>query len=601
MGGGSSRQRRTRTVSPDPAYASTAAEDGPSTSSAASAAAAAAANPDSCVGAPRMQSRAISMPSTPSPDLRAKFQRRVSADCGAVAVSNHPLSGGAASAAATASSTAVSTAARTSAGTHHAVQLSHFRPTAIMTLPRSLSVPASVKRASLSHYAADDDRYDAGSDDGNDCRLAARDMRVVSDANVAALPNVSRSDGLSLSREMDESESPPRNRRAGSDSPSRRRGRGGFGGGFGASARAASHRLDAAPAVPNAANAAAASSTVQIQTAMAPAPARLDLNVVDQQTQQQRQQNSNLTGDELAALAERGEEVPRTPTSLSTFRSRGDEYHLDAAQAQLFAEQMVRSGIRLLAVDFDKTLVGVHTRARWREGPAALAQTVRPIFRTLIPAVLATSRIHVSIVTFSKQDQLIRDALVLTFGDALAARILVRSDRTPGLSKRERGSAWETGKQWHLLSALQEIGMCSSSPRGWGDVARTLTGDAAKSAAAPVRKGKGKTGGDSGGKGKWGGAADSVEEEGEGGGEGGGGGGGAGASAAGEGAEEGEPDEAMRELMRGIVMVDDDMRNIRLAVRFGAVALGFTSSAQLHEDLLKRFSRASATGSSSSP
>ena len=251
-------------------------------------------------------------------------------------------------------------------------------------------------------------------------------------------------------------------------------------------------------------------------------------------------------------------EVLQTPTNFETFVP--SSFRPCASTQATLVQVMVRSGIRLLAIDFDKTLVGVHTRARWRDGAALLAQTIRPIFRSLVPAAINAS-IAVAIVTFSKQEKLIKDALLHAFGGGVATRILVRTDKTPGLSKRERGSAWETGKQWHLLSALEEIGMCAKSPRGWGDVARALGSGTPRT---PVEQ-------------TWG-SLDFQEEcrrkshvnhisNGD----------------------SFEADDAMQSLMRGVVLVDDDMRNIRLALRAGVAAFGFVDETQLREDLLKRF------------
>ena len=471
-------------------------------------------------------------------DPRVAFARQVSAEGSTVALASP-------SGSAAAEGTAGAAAEKPRDDSPTTSQMRQFRPAAIMTLPRSLSMPASVKRASLVHYTDEDERHDGGSDDGGELR-----------GRFGALDSGAPAVGLAVGH-LDESESPPSGRRAGSDTPSRRFGRGGgsgggFGGGFG---RGSSMRLKVG--VPTAlaiggGGAAAAAPQLQLQL-------QLD------QPEAAAARPTLCLGDEALALRDdevllgRGEEVPRTPTSFATFVP--STFRLAAPTAARLVREMMGGAttIRLLAIDFDKTLVGVHTRARWREGPEALAKTVRPVFRTLIPAAL-DARLSVAIVTFSKQEKLIREALEIAFGPERAARIIVRTDRTPGLSKRERGSAWETGKQWHLLSALQEIGMCAKSPRGWGDVAKTLSGDAPSTPVAD----------------KWGALAVEGAVE--------------GAAVGASGALDGETtDEAMRALMRGVVLVDDDMRNIRLALRAGAVALGFVEEKQLNEDLLKRF------------
>jgi hypothetical protein len=481
-------------------------------------------------------------------DPRVAFARQVSADLAAAAEGSTASLSSTSAGSAAVEGTASGAAGNVRDESPTTVHMRHFRPAAITTLPRSLSVPASVKRASLVHYTDEDVRHDGGSDDGGESRGC-----------FGALSNGAPAVGLALGH-LDESESPPSGRRAGSDSPSRRFGRGGSGGGFGGGfGRGSGLRLDTrsptALTIGGSGGAPAMAATPQLQLQM-----QLD------QPDAVAARPALCLGEDALALRDdeellgRGEEVPRTPTSFATFVP--SSFRLAAPTAARLVREMTEGAttIRLLAIDFDKTLVGVHTRARWREGPEALAKTVRPVFRTLIPAAL-DARLSVAIVTFSKQEKLIRGALEIAFGPERAARIIVRTDRTPGLSKRERGSAWETGKQWHLLSALQEIGMCSKSPRGWGDVAKTLSGDAPSTPVAD----------------KWGALAVEGATD-------------AAAAAGGAKAPGGETtDEAMRTLMRGVVLIDDDMRNIRLALRAGAVALGFVEEKQLNEDLLKRF------------
>jgi hypothetical protein len=58
--------------------------------------------------------------------------------------------------------------------------------------------------------------------------------------------------------------------------------------------------------------------------------------------------------------------------------------------------------INLVAVDFDMTMVDVHTGGRWQSGEAELAQRIRPFFRAFIPKA-AEHGLHVAVVTFSEQ------------------------------------------------------------------------------------------------------------------------------------------------------------------------------------------------------
>jgi len=75
-----------------------------------------------------------------------------------------------------------------------------------------------------------------------------------------------------------------------------------------------------------------------------------------------------------------------------------------------------RAGIKLLAIDFDLTLIDVHTEGCWTGSAAALASRVRPCIKEVVDEALG-SGIHVAVVTFSSQVTLISKVLVLLFPD----------------------------------------------------------------------------------------------------------------------------------------------------------------------------------------
>jgi hypothetical protein len=71
--------------------------------------------------------------------------------------------------------------------------------------------------------------------------------------------------------------------------------------------------------------------------------------------------------------------------------------------------------IRLVAIDFDMTIVDVHTHGLWDRSPAELMSHVRPEFVCLIQSCILRG-ILVVVATFSNQNRLIRDVI----GQALA-------------------------------------------------------------------------------------------------------------------------------------------------------------------------------------
>ncbi len=82
----------------------------------------------------------------------------------------------------------------------------------------------------------------------------------------------------------------------------------------------------------------------------------------------------------------------------------------DFEQAKRIINELVNKGIKVLALDFDKTIVDIHTAGFWRQGTQKLADRVRPCFEALIRAALPT-QLHVCVVTYSMQPNLIRDVL----------------------------------------------------------------------------------------------------------------------------------------------------------------------------------------------
>lgn len=75
------------------------------------------------------------------------------------------------------------------------------------------------------------------------------------------------------------------------------------------------------------------------------------------------------------------------------------------------ADKLAQAGIKLLAIDFDLTLVSTHTGGVWSKGAEHLAQHVRPSMKQLILTAMMDG-IHVAIVTFSPQVRLLCSGLL---------------------------------------------------------------------------------------------------------------------------------------------------------------------------------------------
>ena len=121
-------------------------------------------------------------------------------------------------------------------------------------------------------------------------------------------------------------------------------------------------------------------------------------------------------------------------------------------------------GINFLALDFDRTILDIHTGGRWNGSLEELYPHVRPVFAHLIEAAVATSshednvddegELHVAVVTFSRQIQLVRGILDQIVGPEASQRIPIRGgDR----SWKYTGGGSLLGKQPHMASAVEEL------------------------------------------------------------------------------------------------------------------------------------------------
>jgi len=70
-----------------------------------------------------------------------------------------------------------------------------------------------------------------------------------------------------------------------------------------------------------------------------------------------------------------------------------------------------RAQLKLIAFDFDCTIVNVHTGGQWIDTAEKLAEYVRPCFRELLAALLKCPDFFVCVVTYSPQEELIREVL----------------------------------------------------------------------------------------------------------------------------------------------------------------------------------------------
>lgn len=124
--------------------------------------------------------------------------------------------------------------------------------------------------------------------------------------------------------------------------------------------------------------------------------------------------------------------------------------------ARAIVHGLIRKGIKLLALDFDLTIVGLHTGGAWRGPVHQLAQHVRPCFRALMEAALETDILHLCIVTYSLQQGLIQDLIRSILPNSDTSRILVRTSSKDWQQKNQL-SKQSLGKQQHIAQVTTDL------------------------------------------------------------------------------------------------------------------------------------------------
>lgn len=115
--------------------------------------------------------------------------------------------------------------------------------------------------------------------------------------------------------------------------------------------------------------------------------------------------------------------------------------------------KLVKLNINFLAIDFDQTMVDIHTGGRWKDTVPELADHLRPLFLHLVTAA-SRSGVRVAIVTFSPQTKHIREVLEHAFPADVSEIIPIRgNDQT----WTYEGNGMKMGKQEHMASAAEEL------------------------------------------------------------------------------------------------------------------------------------------------
>ena len=107
-----------------------------------------------------------------------------------------------------------------------------------------------------------------------------------------------------------------------------------------------------------------------------------------------------------------------------------------------------------MAIDFDKTMIDIHTGGVWNGTSQELLSHVRPMFAQLLQAAMERN-MWMAVVTFSPQIELISTILTHLVGRLSLHKIPIRGGHSS--QWRYAGMGSQDGKQGHMASAVEEL------------------------------------------------------------------------------------------------------------------------------------------------
>lgn len=111
--------------------------------------------------------------------------------------------------------------------------------------------------------------------------------------------------------------------------------------------------------------------------------------------------------------------------------------------------------LKVIAFDFDQTIVSVHTGGTWPDSAEKLAEFVRPCFRYLLPELLKCENLFVCVVTFSSQEELIREVLRLALPSVSAyqlSKVVIKGNTKEFIDRYGFDNCFSNGKELHIAT-----------------------------------------------------------------------------------------------------------------------------------------------------
>ena len=123
----------------------------------------------------------------------------------------------------------------------------------------------------------------------------------------------------------------------------------------------------------------------------------------------------------------------RKPMGTSTRISSSKYVAQQRTKARNITTSFQEKNIKLIAIDFDKTFLSIHTHGCYRGSVENLMEHIRSTFHYLVQEILDSPAfdrtLHLCIVSFSSQEQLIRKLLQAAFRTSYVNLSTISSQR----------------------------------------------------------------------------------------------------------------------------------------------------------------------------
>lgn len=164
--------------------------------------------------------------------------------------------------------------------------------------------------------------------------------------------------------------------------------------------------------------------------------------------------NTERSIDDSSLTPSNTAQMPQLPFYMSP----NNHSYLEHGQKVLVANIVKRINalkLKVIAFDFDQTIVSVHTGGTWPDSADKLAEFVRPCFRHLLPELLKCENLFVCVVTFSSQEELIREVLRLalpTVTPYQLSKVVIKGNTKEFIDKYGFDNCFSHGKELHIAT-----------------------------------------------------------------------------------------------------------------------------------------------------